>query len=1012
MADQNIHFEDLSGGDTGERADTSAILPFSAGEQVKAAVLNRPLENLRGRTEIIRGELEDLKYLIDTNIRWIITGGTNVGSAVGHSIPMVINRSPFTRGTFTISETAIVLQPINTPKIDKKASALYEFGSPPGHSSLTFTSSLYGYEQPKGGGANPLPRGSWQRIQWSSAPYATLGARHCTVTLEGNPVHILHITVSEGDGGNYTTVAELHAQLDATTDMLTFGFEEVVAAGDETDTINISGFSASDLDYVLLDTYDRELHYLTKTEIDAYFNAHGALADGDTLCITYPFLVDPDSPTTKGGRRQATPTSSTVTPGTPNTEVTSGQLFVSSTAPGLIPISIPLCKRVGYDLIFIDGTIFRSDEDIGVYFGSSGYTNYYLSATTVGSSGATNVGVAAHTALLGQSVDTLNLPSGTLQAVLEAIQLFINDKSSCDADETISQNWLLTSTWHFYEASAVGGTPLKLLWRSGLYGVAARLGDAQILWTTLSRYSFSKTGVSTDEVYYITVQGAYLEMSGGILKAHTSAIGAGTGTLTITIESAGGGGVGSNNVRGTYRRNSAASNTQYLVFPTLYPTVYESGALFSIDTYSIWGTIINFVATAVNVISTSFNIATPLVTITPSVDTNTVGYKKAIHVSPALISTSGVLGASGHSYFNRVLEGFAVIPADLVEQPAPGSGNYSAGHFSADTIRVMGGRAIVAGSIVTIPEIRILTGVVNNHRLTGTPLPAGPTNMKWYGLWLRSDGVLRVGPIPQYNLGIGVPGSTQYMLPAGYADATFDVHDYTLVNLVWSYQGNTAGTMYFAGIMHVGNNLWMYHQARHYSAGWGKYVEHRFYQQHVTTATAAEGASERSTAYDAINGIVDGLPGVPAAMTNVVLLGVRMSATLQVSGKHAGAYLLHNLGDDSVYSAAYVAPSVVSDPTTPVLNETYDVLFDTDPYSAVLWRRMLRSSDSADINADYDDTVLYPVGFPTPTDLTNYASSIVRIGYHYDLSAGDDFLFQMRTLGFMWDRYNVGGIMR
>ena len=996
MADQNVHFEDISGGDTGERADTTAIQPYVAGEKVKAAILDRPLENLRGRTEILRSEIEDLKYLVDSNIRWIISSGGISGVATGHNQPKVVACPSPVLGTFTISGTEIVLQPINTPKTDKKTEATYEFGG--GTSSLTFTSTLFGYEQPKNGGANPLPRGTWQRIQWSRAAASTLGANHCSVALEGNPVHILHITVATEET---TTVAELHAQLDLTTSMATFGFAEVVATGDETDTISWAAITGVGEDYEFTSTVDREMHYLSKVQIDAYFTAYGALTDGDTLSIGYPFLVDPATPVTKGGRRQATPTS-----GSPNTEVSSSQLFVSSTAPYLIPLSIPICKRVGSDLIFIDGTIFRGDETNGVYFGSSGYTNFYMSTTTTGSSGATAVGVALHTAVSpAKSADTLSLVAGTLQATLEAIQLFVNDKASCDVNELITGAWLINSTWYAYEVST-GGTPLKLMWRSGMQGVISRPGNAQITWNTLSKYAYAKVGVTYDEVYYISVQGGYLEITGGLLYIHTPSTS--TGTITITLELAGGGGAGSNNTRGTYRINSATANTTYQVFPANLFTDYQSGIISAVDSYVVWGTSLWFV-------TPSLTISADVIDIRPTTEVATLGSAVIIHPSPTLVAVNtGILGGHKHAYFNKVLEGFATVPA------APVSG--SAGCFGIDTITYMGGRAIVAGSIVTIPEMRTLTGVVNNHMLPGTTLPTTANKTQWYGLWLRSDGVMRVGPLPVYSDGTGVPGASVRMLPYTSAETpTFNAHDYTLVNLVWSYQGNTAGSIRFAGITHAGGNVWVYQQARYGNylnpVTWTTYVDHKFMEEDSTGVVAnAEYHNGRLTSYNAKTSELNGLPGVPSSITNTGIFNIRLDYTLAQLASRISYHMLHNLYgyDPTTFSASPFAPPNVSEPlATPVENLTYDVLVATD-YGSALWSHSVHLHDTDTQCQTVDATVVNPFVHASDPVYVPTTAGVVTIGSYRHLnptSTGDVAYFHIRTLGFMWDRYNAGGII-
>jgi hypothetical protein len=997
MADQNVHFEDISGGDTGERADAAAILPYAAGEKVKAAILDRPLENLRGRTEILRSEIEDLKYLVDSNIRWIISSGANTGAASGHSQPKVVSRPSPVLGTFTLSEAAIVLQPINTPKEDNKTSATYTFGG--GTSTLTFSTSLFGYEQPKGGGANPFPRGTWQRVKWSNAAASTLGANHCTVVLEGNPVHILHITVATEET---TTVAELHAQLDLTTSMATFGFTEVVATGTETDIISWADITNVSDDAMFLNTVDREMHYLTKVQIDAYFTAYGALADGDTLSIGFPFLVDPETPVTKGGRRQATPTSLS---GSPNTEVSSSQLFVSSTAPYLTPLSIPICKRVGSDLIFIDGTIFRGDETNGVYFGSSGYTNYYLSTTTTGSSGATAVGVSTHAHVAGhKSADVFDITAGTLQSVLEAAQLFINDKASLDSNELVEGQWLWNDTQFAYEPDVTDS--IVLYWRTGRTATA-RPGDSQVGWQTISKYGI----YLNSELFYVTIQGAYLEYTTAY-KLHTPS--GSTGNVMVTIESAGAmlGNEAKFNIRGTRRLYNPAANTTFDLFPADWFSDSLSGDISSNDGRTIWGTSLWLSTPALYV-------SADVLAIRSNTESTTVGSAMATHTAPTLVATTNVLGAMNKSYFNRVLEGFATLPAPLTQVT---TGVWSSGCFGIDTITYMGGRAIVAGNVITIPEMRTLTGVVNNHMLPGTTLPASSLGTQWYGLWLRSDGVMRVGPLPVHSLSVGIPGASMYFLPIGNTDSGFYPYDYTLVNLVWSYQGNTAGAIRFAGITHTGGNVWVYQQARLGDflspVTWSTYVDHKFLEVNYGTSdafTAEETIAGYSTCFNAttLNGY--GLPGIPTSISCTGILNARVSVHLNNPGSQVSLYLLHNLYPlDAAYNSwSPFAPPTISAPAARVANLSYDVVLDSH-YGAAVWSDTSLVVDTAAIARQIDATILYPFTHASDVIPVPTTAGIVNAGYLLTLnnpSALDTAYFRLRTLGFMWDRYNAGGIM-
>jgi hypothetical protein len=123
------------------------------------------------------------------------------------------------------------------------------------------------------------------------------------------------------------------------------------------DLADIAGYE----DVVLTGTYSRELHRIATAELAAFFAipAYTLTDDGDGIGIWYEELID-SNPAERGGRRQATPTTFVdaaplVLP--PNTEIPSSKLFKFSTEPEKIPGCIPLCRRIGTYLVFIDGTV-------------------------------------------------------------------------------------------------------------------------------------------------------------------------------------------------------------------------------------------------------------------------------------------------------------------------------------------------------------------------------------------------------------------------------------------------------------------------------------------------------------------------------------------------------------------------------------------------------------------------------------------------------------------------------
>jgi hypothetical protein len=994
MADQNIHFEDISGGDTGERAATAAILPYVAGEKVKAAILNRPLENIRGRTEVLRTDVEDLLYYRDMNTRWLISAGDSAGVGSGHSQPKVTwNHST---GIFSLvaPTTEIVIQPIMSPKTDKKATITYILGAP-GAGYITFTTSRYGYEG-----------GSRQQIVWSEAATGGLGANNCLAVCEGNPQHILHITIADN---NTTTYANILAALPA-SGYTSYGFEVALIGGSTGDTIEyndiVSTFTA---EYTFLATQDREMHYLTQAQIAAFFaDSTTVFTDGDTVGIWYEYSVDPASPTTKGGRRQATPSSSTVTPGAPNTEVTSGQLFVSSTYPERIPLSIPICKRVGDDLIFIDGTIVRGDELDGfVYFGSSGYTNYTLGTTTLGSSGSLKIGVAAHTAHApAASEDTVSLAAGTLQTALEDLQTLINEKASLDVNEAITAQWLLGNTLFCTETVTTAAG--KLLWRSGTSGTP-RPGDAQVGWQTISKYMV----YTAHEYTYITLQGGYISYNGS-LKIHTPATG--TGNIVITFESAGSlsAYLSNNNVRGTYRRYNATANTEYPLFPTsTYMDCGTSGFGSTDDSWYLWGVGGDFTAAFAEITleaTTSLTVDAASMFMEPHTDGAMAGetYDVSLHAYPKYRSSS-IYGAST-GCINRVIDGLKVVPATVP------------GQFAANTITLTPGRAYVGGNLVTIMNTGniVLTDVAvvassGGHRTALTDsvfYPAATDYVKWYGVWLRSDGAIRVGNLPDMGLHTGIPGYDGYMIPLDDVESSFSRRSYTLVDIVWCYDYDAtvpySNKIRFAGMTHLGGGLHVYHQAQnglYSSVSWGLFM------QHICVSLDTDGADiSKAQRYstNTLTTVANKLPGVPTNISGAALLGVyftqyRASAsTLNVALLHSNAVLV----DEAGASTSVFAPPISFRPTD-YTDSLYVVTEGANDYATFpLWAYSKDTTEVAGGTTQLAQTVIYPLQRTIADGFGDITVQFVTTGF----GAGDTASLTITNLGFYWDRYNPGGI--
>jgi len=345
MSNQLIDFESgsVATGDSGERTSSTAIKPYSDGESLDQTVLDRPHENMRARTEAVRKRVEDLLYQADAD-KWIITGGDGIGDVTGAGaaeFPTV--KWNEVTGIFEISE-AIVIQPLMAPNTDLYGSQVYSItDSIPTTVTFTFTANQFDYQL-----ANQL------QIIWEEAATGDISGGSCEATLEGSPAHILRIVIRDDgltQGTNIDTALGLILPAVAVTHVMGGVGSTYVALSDITDP-----------DVVVKGTYSRELHHILATTFSTGFFAVPANAlsvDGDGIGIWFEDIIDPD-PLTFGGRRQATPLTVTA----PNTEVTVGQLFKFSTEPSKIYGAIPLCRRIGTYLVFVDGTVVAHGQTV------------------------------------------------------------------------------------------------------------------------------------------------------------------------------------------------------------------------------------------------------------------------------------------------------------------------------------------------------------------------------------------------------------------------------------------------------------------------------------------------------------------------------------------------------------------------------------------------------------------------------------------------------------------------
>ncbi len=526
MANQNIRFRNAE--DTGQRVDEEAIAPYEDGQGAGQATFRRPPEYLRRRSEFLRTAGEDSKYLHDTDKGWRIVHGNALGVNTGDPIPSVTWDA--TLGTFAVS-AALVVQPMNTPDNDVKETKSYGFPIAVPAGAVEFTAELFAYE-----GMN------YRRIVWQELPFASIPNSYCLIEVTGGGGELNTVTITVRDDG-LTSVNDVGAQITAeAANLLLAGF---------TGTTSGTGSSLvdalpTDVDYTMSQTWERQLHYIEPGDFVSFFGSH-SLSDGDTLAIFYEWMVESGG---EGGRRQSTPTSGASPPNT----AAGTRLFITSEEPWKIPLSIPLCKRTGDDLIFIDGTVVTSPQVGTVHFGEHGYTlnsmvnaiatvgtpwadgshlngaaspyaytiedalNYIIGdlASNTGTDGTERIGLTGMLMPSSPSNDPISWSAGELRDYLVDVAAYLNRKGSLNAAETVTGLWSFSALATFNAAAvfdstvqlkdttthlntstdvreAFGDTDLHLVYNST---------DGDTFWNTLNIYE-SQSHISTGKRIFV-----------------------------------------------------------------------------------------------------------------------------------------------------------------------------------------------------------------------------------------------------------------------------------------------------------------------------------------------------------------------------------------------------------------------------------------------------------------------------------------------------------------------------
>jgi hypothetical protein len=434
--DEKVSFQ--QGSDTGT-AEATSIVPISDAEVVWSGSTNRPIENLRQRTEILRRAVQDARYYQDYD-RGLILRSEGLFS---------LEEVPSGSKKFRLHATApLWVYPSLTPGTSCggrwgggrvfDGNNPYLFGSIPAN-GLTLTASAAftgqrGYADGDTMATSTVLSVGANRITVDFVADATLATGVFQYVISQMPA--TKITIRYGTISGAPSFAALITSLNATAPVNTLLHAASAAASPS------SLYISPRTGLIVQGAYDAEAHQVTVGQLDAFFTAYASegypnrLADGEGLAIGFPAgpVETYTAPYPKGGRRQSIFDLPTSRLGgafnADNTTPVSGySLFNTGYEPEKIPGAVPIGKLVrillapgvyATEFVFIDGTRVRLGAD-PVALGESGAMLTRLASRT-GVTGASLIGYGGSDVWNPTVIAApTTLPAGTIEEALDAV---------------------------------------------------------------------------------------------------------------------------------------------------------------------------------------------------------------------------------------------------------------------------------------------------------------------------------------------------------------------------------------------------------------------------------------------------------------------------------------------------------------------------------------------------------------------------------------------------------------
>lgn len=321
-------FVDFTTSKDNNRDEEAAIQPRANNEPITATLvtdsMRRPEDNLRARTEVARGAVDDLLYLGNANQGMTLF---DPGTATITWNGIVANGGD---GKFTISSNlyqmpfTTVGNDANTPPVGGKFGSLTVLRAD-NVAIITITSII-----PSWAGGDRI---NLTVVGGAALNCALLGGFDIVLTvIDGTTTRLQAITALNTAINSVATATAL--------------------AGADGDVIK----TAQAKKYVT-GNWDSEAHVITAANLVSFFNVAGnPLKEGDSLCVQYSSLIENAG---TGGRRQSTPENT-------NTTIPAGSFFNSRVNPERLFGALPICKVINDKLWFVGGTVVKKGTPVGL----------------------------------------------------------------------------------------------------------------------------------------------------------------------------------------------------------------------------------------------------------------------------------------------------------------------------------------------------------------------------------------------------------------------------------------------------------------------------------------------------------------------------------------------------------------------------------------------------------------------------------------------------------------------